>query len=79
MNLPLKVCIERKHTLCKNSQFFFCILTIGGLLICLPGAAATAYCEELEKIDGRKAWIIGDVIKGPREAKITENVEVLEV
>ena len=55
------------------------ILWLGGLLVCMAACDAKGYCNELEKIDGRKAWIIGDVIKGPREAKLSENFDVIEV
>ena len=40
---------------------------------------ANDYCKELEEIDGRKAWIIGDVINGPKEAKLSESFEIIEV
>jgi len=53
--------------------------TSGGLLVCMAASDAYAYCEELEKVDGRQAWIIGDVIKGPRDAKLSENFEIIEV
>lgn len=38
--------------------------TSGGLLICLPSEeSAKQFCEEIEKIDGHPAWIIGNVIE----------------
>ena len=45
----------------------------------MAASDAISYCKELEKVDGRKAWIIGDVIKGAREAKLAQNIEVIEV
>ena len=60
-------------------QCLFCFLYSGGLLVCMAAPQAKAYCEEVEIVDGRKAWIIGDVIKGPREARLSENVEIIEV
>ena len=45
----------------------------------MAASDAYAYCEELEKVDGRQVWIIGDVIKGPRDAKLSENFEIIEV
>jgi len=41
--------------------------TSGGLLICLSEDNAKAFCEELEKIDGFPAWIIGRVIKSEED------------
>ncbi len=48
-------------------------------MVCLPKSDAEAYCAELESLDGRKAWIIGEVVEGERVAEISENIEVLEV
>eukprot|EP00794_Sanderia_malayensis_P006024 gene6024-6725_t len=53
--------------------------TSGGLLLCLPREEAAGYCDELEKIDGRKAWIIGEVVDGDKSAQISETVEIIEV
>ena len=40
--------------------------TSGGLLICLPREQATAYCKDIQKVEGYQAWIIGIVEKGNR-------------
>lgn len=55
--------------------------TSGGLLICLPADKATAFIEELEKLDGQPAWIVGRVVAGDgkRQAVIAEDVAVVEV
>jgi len=57
--------------------------TSGGLMVCIAGEeAAKAFCEEMEKIDGQPAWIIGRVSEGTTEenvAKIRENPEIIEV
>eukprot|EP00795_Rhopilema_esculentum_P002143 gene2143-17730_t len=53
--------------------------TSGGLLVCMAPSDAVEYCNELENIDGNKAWIIGEVIQGEREAKLSENFEIIEV
>jgi len=38
--------------------------TSGGLLICLKDeATARAYCEEIERLEGYPAWIVGEVIE----------------
>eukprot|EP01116_Phalansterium_solitarium_P015402 TRINITY_DN339_c1_g1_i2.p2 TRINITY_DN339_c1_g1~~TRINITY_DN339_c1_g1_i2.p2 ORF type:complete len:310 (-),score=146.83 TRINITY_DN339_c1_g1_i2:342-1271(-) len=36
--------------------------TSGGLLVCLPAAAAAAFCQALQQLDGEPAWIIGRVV-----------------
>uniref|UniRef100_A0A7S1KSI1 Selenide, water dikinase n=1 Tax=Percolomonas cosmopolitus TaxID=63605 RepID=A0A7S1KSI1_9EUKA len=52
--------------------------TSGGLLAMLPDEeSAKAYCEELEQLDGRKAWIIGRIVKGSREARIVDNARII--
>jgi selenide,water dikinase len=54
--------------------------TSGGLLISLPADKASAYCQELGRLDGSPAWIVGRVVADPeRKAVIVENVTVLEV
>jgi len=53
--------------------------TSGGLLVSLPRDCAGAFCQELEKLDGQPAWIIGDVVHGEKKAFVKENVNILEV
>jgi selenide,water dikinase len=53
--------------------------TSGGLLISMPKADAERYCKALEELDGWPAWIVGDVVAGSRQAKIIDNVKVVEV
>jgi selenide,water dikinase len=53
--------------------------TSGGLFVCLPKDKAAGYCKELEELDGKPAWIIGDVIAGEKTSTISESVKVLEV
>jgi selenide, water dikinase len=53
--------------------------TSGGLFICLPKENAQDFCDDYEKIDGKKAWIIGEVIKGKKKAILKENIKVVEV
>lgn len=54
--------------------------TSGGLMICMPEEDAKAYCKELEVLDGEPSWIIGRVISDSnREAKITDDVKILDV
>jgi len=54
--------------------------TSGGLMICMSREDAEAYCEELERLDGFPAWIIGDVVTSKdRTSKIVEDVTILEI
>lgn len=53
--------------------------TSGGLLICMPKENAVAFCEEIQKIDGVPAWVIGDVVKGDRTADIIAEVNIVDV
>jgi len=53
--------------------------TSGGLLICIPKDKAEMYCKEFEELEGGTAWIIGDVVDGSHEAKLTENINIIEV
>jgi len=57
--------------------------TSGGLLICLKDMeTARAYCEEIERLEGYPAWIIGDVIEHDKSkedrAFIVENPTIIE-
>jgi selenide,water dikinase len=54
--------------------------TSGGLMICMSEGDAVSYCKELEVLDGAPSWIIGRVVADPeRKARITEDVEIIEV
>lgn len=53
--------------------------TSGGLLVCMSKDVAGDFINELETLDGFPAWIIGDVIKGSRKAKIIKEFEIIEV
>ena len=53
--------------------------TSGGLLICLPREQATAYCKDIEKLEGHQAWIIGIVEKGDKTARMTDKPCVIEI
>jgi len=58
--------------------------TSGGLLICLKDMeTARAFCEEIERLEGYPAWVIGDVIerdsaKETPPAFIVENPTIIE-
>lgn len=62
--------------------------TSGGLFICFGGVCAAQdsefvarqFCERLAAEDGGwPAWIIGKVVPGNRDARIVDNVQILEV
>lgn len=53
--------------------------TSGGLLVCLPKEQVDGYISELEKLDGSKSWIIGDVVEGNKSASLSKDIKVLEV
>ena len=63
----------------KSSIYKIYFAFVGGLLVCMAPSDAVEYCNELENIDRNKAWIIGEVIQGEREAKLSENFEIIEV
>lgn len=51
---------------------------LGGLLICLPRQEAALFCEELELLENRRAWIIGEVLAGSGTAQIVESPRIAE-
>lgn len=53
--------------------------TSGGLLVCLPHDKAQSYCDELEALDGKPSWIIGEVVNGNRQAKLETDLKIIEV
>ncbi|XP_062501029.1 inactive selenide, water dikinase-like protein [Corticium candelabrum] len=52
--------------------------TSGGLFVIMPKENAEAFCKDMEAADGWPAWIIGDVVKGSRTARISEPYSVIE-
>jgi len=40
---------------------------------------ASDFIGELQSLDGANAWIIGDVMKGDRKARIVDTVQIVEV
>lgn len=56
--------------------------TSGGLLVVLPADRAPLFCEEMLKVDGFPAWIIGRVeetLEGKREAIIKPGYALISV
>jgi len=51
--------------------------TSGGLLIAMPRAKAEAFCTELERLDGKPAWIIADVLPSDSEDPL-KNVSIID-
>ena len=53
--------------------------TSGGLLLAIEKEAAMAFIKEIKELEDCDAWIIGDVVKGPRGASIIDNPTIIEV
>lgn len=53
--------------------------TSGGLLLCLPEANAAAFIDELRELDGKPAWVVGRVVPGSKDARIVEDVKIVEI
>lgn len=54
--------------------------TSGGLLIAMSKEIADEFIKSLEEIDGRPAWIIGEVTEGSHKVHLDENtVKVIEI
>jgi len=53
--------------------------TSGGLLVCLPPENAKGFIEEIQRIDGEPAWIVGEVVEGNKTAVLVENPTIIEV
>jgi len=52
--------------------------TSGGLLISLPPETVPAFIKGMIK-SNEEAWIVGRVVEGTRKARLSENVEIMEV
>eukprot|EP00117_Sycon_ciliatum_P007275 scpid68404/ scgid10452/ Selenide, water dikinase 2; Selenium donor protein 2; Selenophosphate synthase 2 len=52
--------------------------TSGGLLVALSPDKASAFCEEMQSVDGCPAWIIGDVVDGDRTATIDASPKIID-
>jgi len=53
--------------------------TSGGLFMAISEDGAKSYIEEIKKLEGEPAWIIGTVEEGNRSASIVENPTIIEV
>lgn len=53
--------------------------TSGGLIISLPKKNVDAFLKEFEEIEGRKAWVVGKVVKGNRTAMMEKECKFFEV
>jgi selenophosphate synthase len=91
--LPVIQGMMRANSALNNGRMFrlhegLSAETSGGLFICF-GAASSAqdsesvarqFCERLSSLDGGwPAWIIGKVVSGNREARLIDQVKILEV
>lgn len=54
--------------------------TSGGLLMMLKADKAVQLIEELKQLEGREAWIVGEVVAADeRKAVLEEGIKILEV
>ena len=53
--------------------------TSGGLLLALPECNAQKFLDDMLEIDGESAWVVGKVVNGSKQARISPNVKILEV
>ncbi|KAH9116670.1 hypothetical protein LEN26_000431 [Aphanomyces euteiches] len=53
--------------------------TSGGLLVCISPENAEAYMRDLFELDGQPAWIVGRVVEGSNKARLTEDVQYVEI
>lgn len=53
--------------------------TSGGLLVALPQEHAQAYIDDMVKLDGQPAWIVGKVVAGTRQARLSPDLVLLDV
>jgi len=53
--------------------------TSGGIMAMLEASKADDFIAELEQDFGQKAWIIGEVTNGQKEARIAPDVEILSL
>lgn len=53
--------------------------TSGGLLVALPADQAEAYIAKVQAMDGKPAWVVGRVVEGKGNARISETADLIEV
>ena len=53
--------------------------TSGGLLVCVGPDNAHKFCEDILQTEGYSAWVVGKVVAGSKEARISQDVKVIEV
>lgn len=54
--------------------------TSGGLLVALAPEDAHAFVEEIQRLEGQPAWIVGRVVEGGgRTARLTDDVKIIDV
>lgn len=53
--------------------------TSGGLLVMLGQAEARQFIEESESEFGQASWVVGEVVRGTRQALIREDAEVISI
>ena len=78
--LPIIAGVKRIEKQIRNFRLVegYSAETSGGLLIVLPKANASMFLEEFLQVEGREAWIIGEVVLGNKQV-IMNNPEIIEV
>lgn len=79
--------IKQMHAVADVYKFFnltkgYSAETSGGLLVVLPKEHAQNFIDEIQKLDGWPAWIVGDVLSSVEDksrASIAEDFTVVEV
>lgn len=73
------VAVDKKVNIFRLLQGFSAE-TSGGLFVGLPSMeAAQQFVEEISRLDGQPAWIVGVATAGSGVAKIAEDVQIIEV
>lgn len=82
-SLPVLENVHRFATILKRTEKLMtgkAVETSGGLLVCLPcKETAGRYCEDYRSMTHTDCWIIGRVERGPKEAVISQQVEIINV
>ena len=53
--------------------------TSGGLLLAMPAEKVCMFRDELKQLDGHDSWVVGRVVKGTRNARLSDDLKLVEV
>jgi len=53
--------------------------TSGGLLLAMPAEKVSMFRDELKQLDGHDSWVVGRVVKGTRNARLSDDLKLVEV